>query len=339
MTDERLKSWRTLITSTTLVGRVIAGVLVTGYIAQFIPGFRWTFALVAGRTIPKFWNIFTSGLLETRLVTMTFNVMAVLILSKHIEPVYGSKPYLKFLAIVLSCSGLCAFISVYLAYALDRNESSKLLFTEICGFHGVTAGMLVAVKQILPDSEVSIFKVPKLRVKHLASLYIVTACVISLVSKRIIATMPFVFGGTYSAWFYLRFLQPSSSDASQKGDNSPDFSFASFYPRPVQPFIDKMAGLAGRLVRLSHPAPLSVTSTGPNAAPAAQSAEANRRRERGQRALEERLGKSANSTDPNKPTGQMTDLVRDIETGHRDGSTPITGVSEADEITPQNSER
>jgi hypothetical protein len=63
-----------------------------------------------------------------------------------------------------------------------------------------------------------------------------------------------------------------------RGDNSPDFSFASFYPRPVQPFIDKMAGFAGRLVRLSHPAPLSVTSTGPNAAPAAQSAEANRRR-------------------------------------------------------------
>lgn len=36
---------------------------------------------------------------------------------------------------------------------------------EICGFHGVTAGMLVAVKQIVPDTEVTIFRLAKLRAK------------------------------------------------------------------------------------------------------------------------------------------------------------------------------
>ena len=43
------------------------------------------------------------------LLQLVPSVLAVLVLSKVIEPVYGSRAYLKFLAIVLCCSGLTAF--------------------------------------------------------------------------------------------------------------------------------------------------------------------------------------------------------------------------------------
>ena len=46
------------------------------------------------------------------LLQLVPSVLAVLVLSKVIEPVYGSRAYLKFLAIVLCCSGLTAFVSV-----------------------------------------------------------------------------------------------------------------------------------------------------------------------------------------------------------------------------------
>lgn len=63
-----------------------------------------------------------------RLLQMVLNVLAVLVLSKHIEPVYGSKSYLKFLAIVLSCSGFCAFVSV-------RMPSHTLVFALSCSVY------------------------------------------------------------------------------------------------------------------------------------------------------------------------------------------------------------
>ncbi len=106
---------------------------------------------------------------------LAVSVVAILALSRVIEPVYGSKEYLKFLAIIdvsavssarslldylrlntcvpwsvgphqlsasrcvlvvcllvddeadLSAQGVGAFITVYIAYAVDRNEEGNLL--------------------------------------------------------------------------------------------------------------------------------------------------------------------------------------------------------------------
>ena len=38
-------------------------------------------------------------------------------------------------------------------------------FGEICGFHGVVAGLLVAVKHIAPDTELTLLQFAKLRAK------------------------------------------------------------------------------------------------------------------------------------------------------------------------------
>lgn len=38
-------------------------------------------------------------------------------------------------------------------------------YAEISGFHGVVAGMLVAVKQLTPDTEITVVQIVKLRAK------------------------------------------------------------------------------------------------------------------------------------------------------------------------------
>mmetsp|Transcript_17123 Transcript_17123/g.51251 ORF Transcript_17123/g.51251 Transcript_17123/m.51251 type:complete len:342 (+) Transcript_17123:220-1245(+) len=322
-----------LLSSTTRLSQAISAVLVSGYLLQFIPGFRAHVALVAGRTIPCVWNVFTAGLLEEHLYTLVASVLALLLMSRVIEPVYGSKAYLKFLGIVLSFSGLSAFVSVYIAYALDRNESSNLLFQEICGFHGVLAGLLVAVKHIAPDTELTLLQVAKLRAKHLAGLYIVAQAIMSLILGRVIATMPFVLGGAYSAWFYLRFLQPNASDPTQQGDSSADFSFASFYPAPVQPVVDRVAGVFAGIFKLDRPAAPAASGGAPAAqAPAAKSAEASRRRERGQRALEERLGlRSTVQVGQDAAAPLVKRPPADVETGAGGGN----GSGGGDDVTSE----
>ena len=109
-------------------------------------------------------------------------------------------------------------------------------YAEICGFQGILAGLLVALKQVSPDTEVTLFQVLKFRAKvrvlhpvkhacdglstvlpadnavlasqHLAGIYVLLACLGSPVWGGVMTTLPPVLFGTYCGWFYLRFLQP-----------------------------------------------------------------------------------------------------------------------------------
>lgn len=63
-----------------------------------------------------------------------------------------------------------------------------------------------------------------------------------------------------------------------RGDNSPDFSLASFYPSPVQPYIEKVTSFASAIFGLDRSATPTTISVGSASAPAAKSAEASRRR-------------------------------------------------------------
>ena len=85
----------------------------------------------------------------------------------------------------------------------------------------------------------------------------------------------------------------------RRGDPSDDFKFATFFPQPAQPAVERVSGAVTRVARLA-----SIKGGGPRlprglagavagaagAALPAEAVEAARRRERGARALEERLG-------------------------------------------------
>lgn len=51
------------------------------------------------------------------------------------------------------------------AAAEVRNRICSRRYSEISGFHGIIAGMLVAIKQVTPDTEVTVLQIVKLRAK------------------------------------------------------------------------------------------------------------------------------------------------------------------------------
>jgi membrane associated rhomboid family serine protease len=94
---------------------------------------------------------------------LAINVVALILLARLVEPVYGSKEFLKFLFVVNVSTGLFVFLGVYVTFAFT--QSGKLLYTEFYGFHGIAAGLLVAVKQIMGDQDAKLFGVLKINIK------------------------------------------------------------------------------------------------------------------------------------------------------------------------------
>lgn len=70
-------------------------------------------------------------------------------------------------------------------------------YVSVSGFHGVLAGFLVAVKQIMPDQEVSVLF--KLHAKWLPSVMVVLALVTSLFLNQPMHYVLFIVFGTYGA--------------------------------------------------------------------------------------------------------------------------------------------
>ena len=81
---------------------------------------------------------------------LAIEVVLLLLLARVIEPMYGSKEFLKFIFLVdvVTCSAV--FACVYVAFALS--QSGTLLYSQFSGFHGIIAGLLVGVKQIMPGT-------------------------------------------------------------------------------------------------------------------------------------------------------------------------------------------
>lgn len=82
-----------------------------------------------------------------------------------------------------------------------------------------------------------------------------------------------------------------------RGDLSEEFRLASFFPQPLQPPVDRIAGAATRLTGLGAAGAASQQQQagsyyglGGAALPGSNAGDAARRRERGVKALEERLG-------------------------------------------------
>ncbi len=99
---------------------------------------------------------------------LVVEVVALILMARLVEPVYGSKETIKFIFIVDFVTCFTVFICVYLAYAasIASNEhAGDLLYTQFYGFHGVAAGLLVAVKQVMQEQEMALFGILRISFK------------------------------------------------------------------------------------------------------------------------------------------------------------------------------
>lgn len=189
--------------------------------------------------------------------------------------------------------------------------------TPIQGLVALEAGFLVALKQLVPEHTVSLFRGSiRVRIKHFPALF--TA--LNMLSGPIFGTDTAVwlsFFGFLSSWVYLRFYRLSDIGASatatagegstMRGDASDTFAFVAFWPDAMQPFLAPVCdGIYETLVKLKLFKPFSdeaIVAGNENAASRSEGlpsimngrgvggrrAEAERRRAIALMALEERL--------------------------------------------------
>lgn len=280
----------------TRLSKALCVLLLAGFAVQyFVPSTRNYLCLVPGRTLPCVWNLITAGFVITNPFLVVTEAIAILFLARAVEPMYGSKEFLKFLFIVDFTACLTTFAWVYIAFAIlvgvKSDDAGKVLYTEFAGFHGIVGGLLVAVKQIMPDHELKLFGVLGFKTKWLPSFFVILSCMACLGLKQW-TYLPFIIFGTYNSWLYLRFFQ-QQPETNLKGDPSEDFKFSSFFPAFLHPIVDRIAAVLAVIFRLKHTQSSEGKAYAISNAPSivgSDSADASRRRERGAKALEERLG-------------------------------------------------
>uniref|UniRef100_A0A1D1XS99 Transmembrane protein 115 n=1 Tax=Anthurium amnicola TaxID=1678845 RepID=A0A1D1XS99_9ARAE len=267
----------------------LALVLVGGYaLLQIFPSAVNYLALIPATTIPFAWNLITSGYLEQSLPGVIVVTLGLLFLGKLLEPIWGSREFMKFILVVNFLTSVCVFVTAIALYYITRQES--YLYTPISGFHGVLSGFLVGIKQIMPDQEVGLFFLLKIKAKWLPSLLVLLSVALSLFTVEALSYLPTQIFGIYTSWIYLRYLQ-RKPETNLRGDPSDDFAFSTFFPGFLQPILDPVASVFHRLLcgRSEIDAEAKGYTLGGSPLPGSDPIDASRRRERGARALEERL--------------------------------------------------
>lgn len=138
--------------------------------------------------------------------------------------------------------------------------------TTISGGIAIQAGFLVSFKQLVPEHTVAIAKgLIRMRVKHFPAIFLLA----NTISGMILGTetaMFLAYFGFFTAWIYLRFyrISPSLSSTATgdgsviRGDASDTFSFAHFFPEPIQTPVGALSdGIYNALVSLKVCTPFS----------------------------------------------------------------------------------
>lgn len=262
-------------------------------------------ALVPGHTVPRVWNLVTSSWVESTFAGVTVAVGLLVILGRVVEPGMGGREMGRFLVFVSFFVGVAGFLVSLVRYYAGRNENA--LYDSYSGFQGIVAALLVVVRRDNPDAPVNVKGLRWMRREQLNAVHLVATFAVGILTGRVLSNFGFSLFGLYWSWVYLRHVQPTQGEGDHGGvgDDSPRLDLVLFFPPIVQPFLTPAlnsahAAMCGRRARRIadqyghgslHPGLGSQSiSKAPRAGVTTDDLEeAQRRRERGAKALAERL--------------------------------------------------
>lgn len=284
----------------------LAAVLVFGHIAVQIFPYAVTYvALIPARTIPFGWNLLTAGYIEQTIHGVLISTVGLLFIGKLLEPIWGSGEFLKFIFVVNFLTSVCVFIMAIVLYYITMEEI--YLYMPLSGFGGALSGLLIGVKQIIPDQELAPLKI---KAKWAPSIMLFMSIVISFFTVEPATCLPMLIFGMYIGWIYLRYFQ-RKQETKIRGDPSDEFAFSTFFPEFFRPLIDPIASIFHQMLcgrsEASNEARGYTVGTAP--LPGSDPIEASRRRERGARALEERLAAERLARAAAEPQRDVTEKV------------------------------
>jgi len=267
----------------------------------FIDAVYPALAVTPGFIIPphfRVWTLITGGFTEYRIWNVLIDIGVLVLCGQLLEPLWGALEFLKFVLILDVGTSLITSAVCVIAYIATFD--TQMWFLQFSGMTGILGGMMVAFKQIKPEQELSL-KPLGLRVKHIPSIVVLVYSILCILGILPIVLLVMALSGTLIGWVYLRFYQPRGKGV--KGDLSDGFSFASFFPEAAQSPVNALSTIVFNiLIRLKvcHKpvrtydvgAPSAITISLPGMDPA----DAERRRQKALKALNERLQKLEQTT-------------------------------------------
>ena len=274
-------------------------------------------ALVPGHTVPRVWNLVTASWVEPTFAGVAVAVAALVPLGRAVEPGMGARETARFLLFVSAFVSACAFaLSLARFHLLGKDE--KALYDTHCGFQGIVAAMLVVLKRDAPDAPVNVRGLRWMRREQLCGAHWVLAAAAGVATGRWLSTFGFASFGLYGAWVYVRHVQlrpEGDVGVMGLGDSGADprMDLVTFFPRRAAPFLsppldaahEALCGRRQRRLAAAYGAgslhagiPLAKNRKGVTTDDAA---EAQRRRERGAKALADRLALKAKKKNEKAP--------------------------------------
>ncbi|CAI6255249.1 unnamed protein product [Periconia digitata] len=204
-------------------------------------------SIVPGVSIIYPWVFLLATVVEQNVFGLIITGLTIFYGGRYLERAWGSTEFTKFVLFVAMIPNLLSFLLYAFGYLLSKNEAA--LNTTISGGIAIQAGFLVSLKQLVPEHTVAIAKgLVRMRVKHFPAIFLLANTISGLLLGTETA-MFLAWFGFFTAWIYLRFYRvtPSISSAATgdgsviKGDASDTFSFAHFFPEPLQTPIGSIA--------------------------------------------------------------------------------------------------
>lgn len=277
--------------------RALALVAPLGFLLSFWPAAVRSLSVTSGFLLPPhlwLWTPLTHWLVEPHAGQAVLSGLALLASCKLLEPLWGGRELLAFFLLVnVSVAGLAGALCLLL-YAFTALPD--LLFTvRVHGLAGYVGASTVAVKQLMPDHvltrrpvTLTYRNVPLLLVSAYLLLHL-----IGVVEAMYVLQLSL---GVLVSWSYLRFYQPHSNGT--RGDMASSFAFAQFFPTVLQPLVsvlfDAVYACLVALRCCRQPvkkydvgAPSSITIS----LPGVDAHDAERRRQKALKALNDRLQK------------------------------------------------
>eukprot|EP00993_Chasmostoma_nieuportense_P002136 NODE_2960_length_1056_cov_20.024758_g2824_i0.p1 GENE.NODE_2960_length_1056_cov_20.024758_g2824_i0~~NODE_2960_length_1056_cov_20.024758_g2824_i0.p1 ORF type:complete len:329 (+),score=82.63 NODE_2960_length_1056_cov_20.024758_g2824_i0:45-989(+) len=259
LTDRALHAWRTVPETARRLVLALCG----GWVLSTLsPGLLHTCALTPILLLHlHLWTLCTYPWVDGSLLSTLTNAVALAAIARFVEPVWGSREFLKFIGILSVAGGLVTCLISYVLAVTSKNW----LADYYCGFQGIVAGFCVVLKQLLPDQEIRVWFIP-VRLKSLPMLVVGVSFFAdfflgtpsrfveletdetgasSLISVPQRSSSSLLIGTSVGiAWVYLRYFQNYISATSEAGDPSDSFAFHTLFPEPCHPLAQRLAGHA-----------------------------------------------------------------------------------------------
>ncbi|KAL5533894.1 hypothetical protein ACEPAG_354 [Sanghuangporus baumii] len=313
-----------LLSSTPLTTRCYTGAtIVFSFFYQLIRWNDWPpystpyITLIPGSSLFYPWTFFTAGLVEVTILELLLTLVFVPISLRYLERLWGSLETFLFIVITITVPNIISFIMNWAEFLLTKNADLFLYGMEYHGQMALQTGILVAFTQLIPEHQVQVFGVVKIRVKRLPMAYVTLSTIMVLIGYQ--SPWITIQFGWLVAWAYLRFYKKNKGDTivgDSYGDRSETFAFVQWFPPVVHTPINMLGKFVYPLATRFHLIPgaaSDIESGGYSQVPGGQRAEAERRRALALKALDQRMASSS---------GQRDSAHQPTDSGSRSSSSP-----------------